>query len=244
MTRLRKALDSDDTRAWLDKNAAGNAIYFGRYNGSSPISGELRKVREDRTSVINTKKVDQLKDELRKIETGSSHVEEYIKQNDISRSEAKDLRSFFQRLDGTEMRCRFDMQVAPPDILITNYSMLSIMLMRGIDSGIFDETRQWLACEDLPEIDRYAEKTNRIFHLVIDELHLYRGTQGTEVAYLLKLVLNRLGLDPEDPQLRILASSASLEAEDQSSKTFVCDFFGVTQKYFKEKFRIIQGTNN
>ncbi len=72
------------------------------------------------------------------------------------------------------MRSRFDMQVAPPDILITNYSMLSIMLMRDIDKGIFDETRQWLACEDLPERQREAEKPKRIFHLIIDELHLYR----------------------------------------------------------------------
>src|SRR5690606_41150687 len=140
---------------------------------------------------------------------------------------------FFQRLDGAEMRCRFDMQVAPPDIMITNYSMLSIMLMRDIDTGIFDETKQWL-----------EESETNIFHLIIDELHLYRGTQGTEVAYLLKLVLNRLGLNPNHPQLRILASSASLEAGDEASKNFVCDFFGISQDYFNQKFKIIEGKNN
>ncbi|MBK8380595.1 MAG: hypothetical protein IPL16_01610 [Ignavibacteria bacterium] len=146
-------------------------------------------------------------------------------------------------MDGAEMRSRFDMQVAPPDILITNYSMLSIMLMRDIDKGIFDETKQWLACEDLPE-QREAEKSKRIFHLIIDELHLYRGTQGTEVAYLLKLVLNRLGLNPHHPQLRILASSASLEAGHNDSKNFVCDFFGVSQTHFDQKFKLIEGKNN
>ena len=244
MSRLRKALDSDDTRQWLSTRTNGNSIYFGRYNGSSPVAGELKKIKDDGTTAINTKKVNQLKEELQQLETDSNRVAQYIQVTGKRGNEAKDLKSFFQRLDGAEMRSRFDMQVAPPDILITNYSMLSIMLMRDIDKGIFDETKQWLDCEDLPVEQRDTEKPNRIFHLIIDELHLYRGTQGTEVAYLLKLVLNRLGLHPQHPQLRILASSASLEAGDSDSKNFVCDFFGVSQAYFDEKFKLIEGKNN
>ncbi|TWI17208.1 DEAD/DEAH box helicase [Sphingobacterium siyangense] len=233
MTRLRKALDSDDTRNWLNEHADGNAIYFGRYNGSSPVAGELRKIKEDGTFAINITKVNQLKDQLRQIELDSNRVSQYIEQTGKTSDEAKDLKSFFQRLDGVEMRSRFDMQVSPPDIMITNYSMLSIMLMRDIDNGIFDKTKEWL-----------EESAYNIFHLVIDELHLYRGTQGTEVAYLLKLVLNRLGLNPNHPQLRILASSASLESredtkEGQESRQFLRDFFG-TEKPFK----IIEGKNN
>jgi len=244
MSRLRKALDSDDTRQWLNTNANGNAIYFGRYNGSSPVAGELKKMSDDGTLAINTKKVSQLKEQLNQIDIDANRVAQYIQTTGKTGSEAKDLKSFFQRLDGAEMRSRFDMQVAPPDILITNYSMLSIMLMRDIDKGIFDETKQWLACEDLLAEQREAEKPNRIFHLIIDELHIYRGTQGTEVAYLLKLVLNRLGLHPHHPQLRILASSASLEAGDTDSKNFVCDFFGVSQTHFNQKFKLIEGRNN
>ena len=243
MSRLRKALDSDDTRQWLSTNTNGNAIYFGRYNGSSPIAGELKKITDNGT-VLNKKKVTQLTGVLRQIEMDADRVAQYIQSAGKTPAEAKELKSFFQRLDGSEMRSRFDMQVAPPDILITNYSMLSIMLMREIDSGIFEETRQWLTCEDLPEAEREAAKPNRIFHLIIDELHLYRGTQGTEVAYLLKLALNRLGLHPEHHQLRILASSASLEVGDDNSKKFVCDFFGVSKEYFDLKFKLIEGRNN
>ena len=60
----------------------------------------------------------------------------------------------------------------------------------------------------------------------MDELHLYRGTAGSEVAYLLKLLLKRLGLEPGHPKLKILASSASLEPNDPDSVRFLSEFFG------------------
>jgi hypothetical protein len=103
-------------------------------------------------------------------------------------------------MDGAEMWSRWDMQDSPPDLLFTNYSMLNIMLMRGIEAGIFDTTRQWLEAD-----------SSRVFHLIVDELHTYRGTPGTEVAYLLRVLLDRLGLAPDSKQLRIIASSASLD---------------------------------
>jgi len=149
-----------------------------------------------------------------------------------------DIIAFFPQLDGAEMRCRWDMQNSPPDILITNFSMLSIMMMREADQGILEKTRAWLACEDMLEHQRETEKRNRIFHLIVDELHLYRGTAGAEVAYLLRLVLLRLGLYPDHPQLRILGSSASLEANDPESHKFLTDFFGCRQ------FHIIEGTSS
>ena len=122
---------------------------------------------------------------------------------------------FFQTLDGAEMWSRWDMQDHPPDLLITNYSMLNIMLMRSIEAGIFDQTRAWLAADH-----------SRVFHLVVDELHTYRGTAGTEVAYLLRVLLDRLGLVPESEQLRIIASSASLdpgESGDEYLEGFSAD---------------------
>src|SRR5207244_8829843 len=62
----------------------------------------------------------------------------------------------------------------------------------------------------------------------VDELHLYRGTAGTEVAYLVRLLLERLGLSPCSPKLRVLASSASLDPSDPKSIEFLEDFFGCT----------------
>ncbi|MEK6438959.1 DEAD/DEAH box helicase [Pseudonocardia sp. T1-2H] len=44
-----------------------------------------------------------------------------------------------------EMLVRWDMRVTPPDVLVTNYSMLNALLMRDADSPLFERTRDWLA---------------------------------------------------------------------------------------------------
>jgi DEAD/DEAH box helicase domain-containing protein len=233
MTRLRRALDSDDARQWFDTHARGNRIHFGRYTGASPVAGSLRELDANDRLKINGYKLEELREELSQYSRNVEAINEFtsLPENQLRR---KDLVSFFPRLDGAEMRSRFDMQDAPPDILITNFSMLSIMLMRTLDGPVFDKTREWLAAD-----------SSHIFHLVIDELHLYRGTAGTEVSYLLRLVLDRLGLNPTHPQLRILASSASLETEGKAgeySSQFLEDFFGVPPKADgSSAFEIIKG---
>jgi hypothetical protein len=87
--------------------------------------------------------------------------------------------------------------------------------MRDVETSIFDATRVWL--DDDP--------TN-VFHLVVDELHAYRGTPGTEVAYILRVLLDRIGLHPDHPQLRILASSASLGSDEARAQDYLRQFFG------------------
>jgi DEAD/DEAH box helicase domain-containing protein len=126
----------------------------------------------------------------------------------------------FQSTDGGELVSRWDMQAHPPDLLITNVSMLSAMLSREVDAPIFERTRKWL------------ENDDSYFYLVLDELHLQRGSAGTEVSHLLRILLDRLGLSrPEHRhKLRILASSASLPdsppAEADRSATYLWDMFG------------------
>lgn len=205
MTRLRKALDSPAARTWLLRNRGGNRVYFGRYNGNTPVPGH----EIDEKGRPNEIRINRLIKELRSADKAFKAADQHA-----TTSGNDDARYFFPRLDGAEMRCRWDMQDSPPDILISNYSMLSIMLMREADENIFEATRKWL------------QEDGSIFHLVLDELHLYRGTAGTEVAYLLRLLLDRLGLEPGHPKLRILASSASLEPSDPASLSFLNDFFG------------------
>ena len=222
LTRLRRALDSQLVRDWLDANRRGNRIYFGRYNGNSPVAGH----EYDADGKPNKNKIDSLMDQLRAMQRAAEAAKQHAqaarqkaeKENTSAAWEAAeqaaDVPFFFPRLDGAEMRSRWDMQDAPPDILITNNSMLSIMLMRDADKDIFSKTRAWL------------EHEGSVFHLIVDELHLYRGTAGTEVAYLIRLLLNRLGLHPNHPKLRILASSASLDPHESGSQQFLEEFFG------------------
>ena len=127
----------------------------------------------------------------------------------------------FPSIDGAEQVSRWDMQAHPPDILITNVSMLSAMLNREVEGPIFEKTREWLKGDDA------------YFYVVLDELHLQRGAAGTEVAYLLRLLLHRLGLTAPDQRhkVRVLASSASLPADPgeqaENSADFLWDMFGM-----------------
>ena len=234
MTRLREALDSDEVQKLFDGEFKGNRIFFGRYNSTTPVSGQFKK-SADPTEEAKLKrqrklKLDSLKDYLKDIELQTDQIDNWINEplgegDQKEYERRKSLKYTFQRIKGkdnrisSEMRTRFDMQQTPPDILITNYSMLAIMLMRTAESPMIEKTRKWLEGE--PD----KENPTRIFHLVIDELHLNRGTSGTEIAYLLRLLINRLGLTPDSKQLRILASSASLEASDPMSVKYLKEFF-------------------
>ena len=227
MTRLRDALDNDDVQKWMADRLNGNRIFFGRYNGATPTSG-YPKYKENAAnsriydSLLHAmRELDFMTEDTLKLLDTTGLTEEEIKKNRDKYDIRRTISQMIKGKDGiasAEMRTRFDMQQTPPDILITNYSMLAMMLMREVDNPILKKTREWL-----------EKDQSHIFHLVIDELHLNRGTSGTETAYLIRLLLNRLGLSPYSPQLRILSSSASLEitGEKQAeSLKFLKDFFG------------------
>lgn len=205
---LRKVLDGPAADAAYRAFFGEDRIYFGQYNGSTPGRGSHAKEH----------RVKECADQLRIIESEYQDVE--------AETSHRLARPF-----GSELNTRWDMQVTPPDILITNYSMLAVMLVREQESGIFNATKTWLESDP-----------NNQFCLVIDELHSYRGTAGTEISYILKTFLERIGLTPEHPQLKIIATSASLdEASAQAGKDpqFVSDFFGTS--HHKEFFKIISG---
>jgi ATP-dependent helicase YprA (DUF1998 family) len=104
-----------------------------------------------------------------------------------------------------ELLTRHEVQEAPPDVLVTNYSMLEYMLMRPLERPIFDHTRDWL----------HANPEER-FLLVIDEAHLYRGAAGAEVALLIRRLRMRLGI-PAD-RLQVICTSASFKDPDYAVK--------------------------
>jgi len=103
-----------------------------------------------------------------------------------------------------ELFTRHEVHETPPDILVTNYSMLEYMLMRPLERPIFDRTRDWL--RDNPK--------ERLL-LVLDEAHLYRGAAGAEVALLVRRLRARLEIPPE--RVQIICTSASFEKVEYAS---------------------------
>lgn len=192
MIRLRRSLDSRDIKKWLDENRKGNRFHFARYTSKTPKNASDLKPYERQWQEIQHQITDTEDNKLNELQYSTPCTEK----------------------SASEIILRKDIQKTPPDILITNYSMLNVMLARETEQNIFDQTKKWL------------RDKNNIFTLVIDELHTYRGTAGTEVSYILRILLNRLGLDPKSKQLRILSSSASLPANDKKTEKFIEDFFG------------------
>ena len=66
----------------------------------------------------------------------------------------------------------------PPDILLTNYMMMELILTRYQDVDI-----------------SVIEHAEGLEFLVLDELHTYRGRQGSDVALLIRRLRNRLHAD-------------------------------------------------
>lgn len=203
---LRGILNSKAAEEMYRTVFGGDRIYFGQYSGSTPGRGAFT-TSEQRLACK------EILSEIRSV------YEDY--------NTLKDRK--IQTIEGSELITRWDMQNTPPDILITNYSMLSIMLHRDAEQSLFTETREWLKDE------------RNVFHLVLDELHSYRGTGGTEISYIIKSFLSKIDLHVGHKQLRIISTSASLE--DTGSGTddpqFLRDFFGNTEN--RKNFHIISG---
>lgn len=95
-----------------------------------------------------------------------------------------------------EMMCREMMAENPPHILLTNYAMLEYMLLRPDTAPFFDNS---------------SAKNWRF--IVIDEAHTYKGANGTEIAYLLRRLKERIRHNM-DKDFRCIATSATLGSED------------------------------
>ena len=78
----------------------------------------------------------------------------------------------------------------PPDILLTNYVMLELILTRHVDRSL-------------------ARGLGALRFLVLDELHSYRGRQGADVALLVRRLQEASGSEA----LRCVGTSATLSTE-------------------------------
>ena len=107
-----------------------------------------------------------------------------------------------------EILSREEMRACPPHLLLTNYAMLEYMLLRPLDMDLFATG---------------ADSKWRF--IVVDEAHVYDGSQGAEIAMLLRRVRDRVA--PERP-IQCIATSATVGGDtDPSAVTrFASNLFG------------------
>jgi ATP-dependent helicase YprA (DUF1998 family) len=203
LSRLRRILARGQSPEWQMQHLNGNTIHCGMYTSLCPVAGPpqeaWRRKKLDEYYKGLDEDWDKLRDDLK--ETG-----------------------FWPRPDSPEMTNRWDMQAAPPDIIVTNYSMLEYMLVRPIEAPIFQKTREWLESDP-----------SSCITLVLDEAHTYTGAAGTEVAHLVRRLKERLGLKSGSKQFRAIATTASLPSTDTAAGDilkFVSDLFGEPQESF------------
>ncbi len=127
-------------------------------------------------------------------------------QQELQREVARRLEDELSKNIPNRLNHREAIRDNPPHVLITNFSMLEYLLERPIDAPIFNNAR--------------------LKFLVLDEAHAYRGVQATEIAFLLRRLKDRLGLE----RLTCIATSATLgKREDKQStdkvRKFVSDLF-------------------
>src|SRR5262249_42448153 len=102
----------------------------------------------------------------------------------------------------------------PPHILLTNVVMLEYMLIRPTDRSLLHQA------------------TRALRFLAVDELHVYRGRQGADIAMLMRRVRQRSARD----DLLCIGTSATLATGEARTATGAgmaevgSGFFGVTIK--------------
>lgn len=242
LSRLR-AIFGDPRIVAMFKSWAGRPARFARYTSRTPYAG-IRTKESDQRSLKSFEKF--YVDLAARAAAGETDARDLLAdlmsrgkwpaKPDVvawyGSGQWKDKAGRFRRAttlpDDAELITRDEVQQAPADVVVTNYSMLEYMLMRPVERGIFDQTADWL--KSAPE--------NR-FTLVLDEAHLYRGAAGTEVGLLIRRLRDRLGVD--NRQFQVICSTASF-SNAQSAREFTaqltdCDVVNVRSVEGKLAYR-------
>ena len=227
LARFRKIIGSPDFKdIFMCDTQATRVPHFGMYTGRTPYSGDAKKASSQELAM--TFRANYLIDETADADTQRRQTNNITGLKSINKYPARfgedGLRVFIENLEknihrpspyDAEFITRFEMQNCPPDILITNYSMLEYMLMRQREANIWDKTKEWLETSD----------DNKLL-IVLDEAHMYRGSAGGEIALLLERLFHRLGISSEKVQF-ILTTASMPQNELSAIKGF---YTGLTGK--------------
>lgn len=216
ISRLRRLIgDPDDKFLNIFRTICGSEVRrprFGMYTGRTPYPGNYPK-KEQNMALAETLN--------RLTEEEVSNIDFYRELLEEGKIPAKeDLPSFIADLKNSrhvpyendaELITRFEMQQFPPDILITNYSMLEYMLLRPREKKIWDDTKNWL-----------RENPDQKLLFIIDEAHMYRGSSGGEVALLIRRLLHKLQIDRS--RVQFILTTASMPNGSKEDRQKVQEF--------------------
>lgn len=244
--RLRTLFGSSAVQKWFT-DVAGRPAKFGRYTGRTLYPG-IRDGDRDQKRLKTLEYYLKIEDGARAGDTKDQKLVNVLKEKgrwpakpDSFLGAFDGLRKWYgksgehwetkngdplranERAADPELLTRHEIQDASPDLLITNYSMLEYMLLRPIERKIFTDTRAY-----------FETHTNEKFFLILDEAHLYRGANGTEVAYLIRRLLDRLGLPAS--RVVIIATSASF-SDGEAAAEFVAGLSGLE----KDRIQTLRG---
>lgn len=233
LARFRMIIGSEKFREIFTHDTQALRIpHFGMYTGRTPYSGDAKPANS--CELANTFRENYLIDETADEETQRRQANNIEGLKRINKYPARfgenGLQVFIENLEknihapspyDAELITRFEMQGCPPDILITNYSMLEYMLMRQREANIWDKTKQWL-----------GESLNNRLLIVLDEAHMYRGSAGGEIALLLERLFYRLGISIDRVQF-ILTTASMPQDEREAIDAFYAGLTGKEASSFK-----------
>ena len=166
-------------RVLLCRQNSAQPIRFGFYTSrTKKKSSDAKESLRDELDAADP-------DELRELLTDEQR-------NELENARHSDLvRAALQRIRPIQALSREEIWDKPPQILVTNYSMLEHMLVRPRErSAIF-------------------ESSSNLRMVVVDEAHTYSGSTGSEVAILLRRFKAAVGVTQRG-QIQGIATSASL----------------------------------
>jgi len=113
----------------------------------------------------------------------------------------------------SEVLSREEIRDNPPDILITNYVMLDLILTRFEDRVLFPDSH-----------------SVNLKYLVLDEIHTYTGNAGADVACLIRRLKQRT---KTADNIRCIGTSATIQ---DNKKIGIASIIEFSEKIFGEKF--------
>lgn len=114
----------------------------------------------------------------------------------------------------SELLSRDEIRESPPDILITNYVMLDLILTRFEDKELFPE--------------KYK---GNLKYLVLDEIHTYSGNSGADVAGLVRRLKQKTHTNNK---IRCIGTSATIQ--DNKKSGGISSIIEFAEKIFGEKY--------